>query len=86
MIHIMPTCSLIFVRLPLTQVWPSIGGWSLSDAFVAVASSQSSRERFAASCVDLLEQYSFDGIDIDWEVSYFKNYVLLCLCVAMSQR
>lgn len=85
MTHILLTCSLVFVRLPLIQVWPSIGGWSLSDAFVAVASSESSRKRFAASCVALLEQYSFDGIDIDWEVSCSKNYVLLCICVTMSQ-
>ena len=50
------------------EVWPSIGGWSLSDPFPAMANSEVSREKFADNCVKLIEEYGFDGIDIDWEV------------------
>ncbi|WP_434386524.1 glycosyl hydrolase family 18 protein [Melittangium boletus] len=57
----------------------SVGGWSWSKDFSAVAASASSRSAFVKSCVDLYikGQYPgvtgsngvgvFDGIDIDWE-------------------
>jgi chitinase len=48
------------------EIYPSIGGWSLSDAFVAMAASTAGRQNFANNCVDLIEEYEFDGIDIDW--------------------
>ena len=48
------------------EIYPSIGGWTLSDAFVAMASSDISRKKFAEQCVDLIKDYNFDGIDIDW--------------------
>ena len=46
------------------EIYPSIGGWTLSDAFVAMASSDISRKKFAEQCVDLIKDYNFDGIDI----------------------
>ena len=49
------------------EIYPSIGGWTLSDAFVAMASSDISRKKFAEQCVDLIKDYNFDGIDLDWE-------------------
>jgi GH18 family chitinase/endonuclease YncB( thermonuclease family) len=45
----------------------SVGGWTWSGSFSDVALTQSSREKFAASCVQFMKQYGFDGIDIDWE-------------------
>lgn len=45
----------------------SVGGWTWSGSFSDVALTQSSREKFAASCVQFIKQYGFDGIDIDWE-------------------
>ena len=51
------------------EVMPSIGGWTLSDNFPTVARSEETRRHFAAQCVKLIEEYGFDGIDIDWEVS-----------------
>lgn len=32
-----------------------------------MASKAESREAFSASCVKVLEEYNFDGIDLDWE-------------------
>ena len=45
----------------------SVGGWSWSDQFSNMALTDSSRTIFADSCVSFLEQYGFDGIDLDWE-------------------
>lgn len=49
------------------EVYPSIGGWTLSDPFSELAASAESRKRFAENCVKLIDTYDFDGIDIDWE-------------------
>ena len=54
------------------EVWPSIGGWTLSDNFPGIAADPSRRRRFARQCREIIEAYGFDGIDIDWEyVSFF---------------
>ena len=45
----------------------SVGGWTLSGRFPAVAATPESRARFASSCVDFMLTYGFDGIDVDWE-------------------
>ncbi len=57
-------------RYPDLKILISIGGWTWSGNFSAAARDESSRQRFAASCIDLyLKQYRgvFDGLDIDWE-------------------
>jgi len=48
-------------------VYPSIGGWSLSNAFPKLSASVQGRRNFAKNCVGLIREYNFDGIDIDWE-------------------
>ena len=48
-------------------VMPSIGGWTLSDNFPGVAADPFKRQNFAKNCVRLINDYNFDGIDIDWE-------------------
>jgi len=45
----------------------SVGGWTWSAHFSDVALTDASRQKFAASCVAFMDQYGFDGIDIDWE-------------------
>ncbi len=57
-------------KYPGLKVLISIGGWSWSENFSRAAQDEASRQRFAASCIDLyLNQYKgvFDGLDIDWE-------------------
>jgi chitinase len=49
------------------KVVVSIGGWDDSNNFPAVAASERTREAFAHACVEAIQTYSFDGIDIDWE-------------------
>ena len=46
------------------EVYPSLGGWSLSDPFPVMAASETARARFASQCVELIKNYNFDGIDL----------------------
>ncbi|MEZ4314743.1 MAG: glycoside hydrolase family 18 protein [Polyangiaceae bacterium] len=45
----------------------SVGGWSWSGKFSDVALTEASRAKFVSSCVKFMKDWSFDGIDIDWE-------------------
>jgi chitinase len=55
------------VRNPQLSILLSVGGWSGSTYFSDVASADSMRRQFSASCLALLQKYAFDGLDIDWE-------------------
>jgi GH18 family chitinase len=46
---------------------PSIGGWTLSNNFPGIAADPVKRQTFAQSCVELIDAFGFDGIDLDWE-------------------
>jgi chitinase len=43
------------------EIFPSIGGWTLSDAFPSMAASETARATFAQNCVSLISDYGFDG-------------------------
>lgn len=49
------------------KVMASIGGWSMSKHFPEMAADPVKRARFIQDCVTLINDYNFDGIDIDWE-------------------
>jgi len=71
----------------------AIGGWNMDQSlFTQVASTSSSRLKFANSIVDFIQLYNFDGIDLDWEypvtrqgsVEDYTNYVLLCESIRLA--
>lgn len=54
------------VKNPRLKILLSVGGWG-ADNFSDAALTDESRNRFAASAIDLATKYEFDGIDLDWE-------------------
>jgi chitinase len=52
---------------PHLKVVISVGGWTLSSEFSDVALTSASRLKFADSVVRFVNQYGFDGVDLDWE-------------------
>lgn len=52
------------------KVMLSIGGWTYTNEkkhLDPVGASEAARKKFAASCVNMIKNYGFDGIDVDWE-------------------
>lgn len=49
------------------KVMASIGGWSMCKHFPEMAADPVKKARFIQDCITLVEEYGFDGIDIDWE-------------------
>ncbi|KAL3768546.1 hypothetical protein ACHAWO_011501 [Cyclotella atomus] len=56
------------------EVYPSIGGWTLSDHFPGLSSNPTSRDNFAKKCAEIVDYYGFDGIDVDWEYPGYSEH------------
>ncbi|MFT4031174.1 MAG: glycoside hydrolase family 18 protein [Siphonobacter sp.] len=45
----------------------SIGGWGGCKYFSDVSVNEAARQKFAKSCLELVNKHHLDGVDIDWE-------------------
>ena len=53
--------------LPNLKILFAIGGWENSQYFSKMASSENLRQNFYSSILRIIDDFGFDGIDIDWE-------------------
>ncbi len=56
------------------KLLPSIGGWTLSENLPGIAADPAKRANFAQSCVELIQAFNFDGIDLDWEYPGYAEH------------
>ncbi len=62
-------------KYPNLKVLISIGGWSLSNNFSAMAADADARANFVRNCIKFCETYDcFDGIDLDWEYPGYADH------------
>lgn len=53
------------------KVLLSIGGWTYSSKFSTVAADITLRQNFVSSTVQLVTDWGFDGVDLDWEFNAY---------------
>ena len=55
-------------RNPALKVMIAVGGWNNGGyVFSQMASTKAGRAEFIKSSMDLIMEYKFDGVDLDWE-------------------
>jgi chitinase len=59
--------NLLKKRNPDLKILISLGGWTWSENFSDAVLTDSLRQVFAKSSVDIIREYDLDGVDIDWE-------------------
>ncbi len=54
-------------KYPHLKVMVACGGWGGSGGFSEMATNVQNRQIFVTSCIQFLQEYDLDGLDIDWE-------------------
>ncbi|MES2837564.1 MAG: glycosyl hydrolase family 18 protein [Bacteroidota bacterium] len=70
-------CVALKAKYPKLKVLISFGGWGGCETCSDVFATDSGRNEFAISVKNLLEKYTVDGIDLDWEspvIGGYKNH------------
>lgn len=49
------------------KVLLSLGGWGWDEQFLAIVSDPKAEARYVEAVLKMVEQYDYDGIDLDWE-------------------
>lgn len=76
------------------KVYIAVGGWSYNDvplqaSFEEAAKKPETRKRLVESIINVVENYNFDGVELDWEYpnpSSAKNYEELIVELAAELR
>jgi chitinase len=53
----------------------SLGGWGWDKQFTAMVSKQEAEDRYVKSVLGIVDDYDYDGIDLDWEYPDTKEKV-----------
>lgn len=62
------------IKYPQLKVLVSLGGWGGCETCSSVFSSAEGRTEFVKSCVEVIDFYGADGIDLDWEYPAIAGY------------
>jgi len=68
-------------RAPGLKIWISLGGWTFNDpgptqnVFSDLASSADKRMKFIENLAKFMRSCGFDGVDIDWELSFLPCHL-----------
>lgn len=54
-------------KIPGLKVTFAVGGWENSQYFSSMAANSNLKQNFIASVLKTIDEYDFDGVDIDWE-------------------
>lgn len=54
-------------EIPGLKVTFAVGGWENSQYFSSMAADLKLKQNFLASVLRTIDEYDFDGVDIDWE-------------------
>ena len=49
------------------KVFISLGGWGWDKQFAAIVANREAEDRYIQAVMDMVDQYDYDGIDLDWE-------------------
>ncbi|XP_065572710.1 probable endochitinase [Artemia franciscana] len=78
---------------PNLRTWIAIGGWNEgSEKYSRMASTPENRAAFIQSVVPFLQNYGFDGLDLDWEYpamrggNKFDRYHFTLLCKELREE
>jgi chitinase len=58
------------------KVLLSLGGWGWDEQFAAIVSQAEAEDRYVNSVLTIVDQYDYDGIDLDWEYPDTKEEVI----------
>ena len=49
------------------KVFLSLGGWGWDQQFAAIMDKPAAEDRYVKAVMDIVDQFDYDGIDLDWE-------------------
>jgi chitinase len=58
------------------KVLLSLGGWGWDSQFASIASKPEATERYMSAVMRTVDEYDYDGVDLDWEYPDTKNEIV----------
>lgn len=58
------------------KVVPSLGGWGWDDKFAEIVSKPEAEDRYFKAVMQIVDEYDYDGVDLDWEYPDTKEEVV----------